>query len=614
MKSIIKNKAVAYLNKVYKQCHKILIILIILAFISGNIQGASTETITSTTTGLKLDFGENWFNASNGTVGKLDVSGTITADSFSGGNVANWDTAYTERGSQIAGADLTWAAGQLDVTANASLNLIRNSNNNYWTASEANLRLAIFDLNSTNGGQVQVPVSRITLTSTLKVIDNLLLSGYGNASELFLGNGADVDMLDITNQENIIIEKLCLNGNNASNAGTLNLIEITGSSTRNITIQNCYLTNCNAGSIIDCEEDTSYININNNYFSDIEPSATHPGGVWLSGTHCIVSDNYFVDCYGSGVVLECASDNSKQCEYHLIDNNIITGFTSHGIHMEGNSSGGVTRTRSKAINCTITNNHIFDLTGNAYGAGDPSTGLIIREGTVCDGNRVENVWRGMMISGNNTVVSDNVFKHCEDYGIMVADNPGWHHKIIFDGNTIEDIWGNPGRGFELRQDETKAKAYSQFPLDNTIKISDCIIRDTAGQGIRGYVDFLEVSDTTFEDIGDDAIDLDSPSGDYNDNLTVTGCIFRRIGDDAIKTINSSIIANNRFYDVTDICINIIGATDSIVTGNIAEDSGTFLDFDGASDYTIYTSNNYRGCNTGILNPGGNDVNASNIYP
>lgn len=44
---------------------------------------------------------------------KLDVNGAILA---SGGNSNNWNTAYTQRGSQIAGTGLSWTDGKLNVT------------------------------------------------------------------------------------------------------------------------------------------------------------------------------------------------------------------------------------------------------------------------------------------------------------------------------------------------------------------------------------------------------------------------------------------------------------------------------------------------------------------
>ncbi len=55
--------------------------------------------------------------------GNVVASGTLTA---SGGNSGNWNTAYAERGSLIAGTGLSWSGGQLNVD---------NTANNYWSVS-----------------------------------------------------------------------------------------------------------------------------------------------------------------------------------------------------------------------------------------------------------------------------------------------------------------------------------------------------------------------------------------------------------------------------------------------------------------------------------------------
>ncbi len=67
--------------------------------------------------------GDRFIVQTDGTVGinttspsalyKLDVNGSINA---SGGDSDDWNTAFTERGSQIAGTGLNWSAGQLNVS------------------------------------------------------------------------------------------------------------------------------------------------------------------------------------------------------------------------------------------------------------------------------------------------------------------------------------------------------------------------------------------------------------------------------------------------------------------------------------------------------------------
>jgi hypothetical protein len=99
--------------------------------------------------------------------------------------------------------------------------IISNSKGHYWAATAANLRLAIFDLNSTSGGIVQLPTGTITFTSPLIPINHLNLVGAGDrATILKIGTGFSdpagyglIKCLDGGGFNNITISDMTINGN-----------------------------------------------------------------------------------------------------------------------------------------------------------------------------------------------------------------------------------------------------------------------------------------------------------------------------------------------------------------------------------------------------------------
>ena len=56
---------------------------------------------------------------------------------------------------------------------------IRNSNGNYWAATGANLQTAIWDLNSSDGGEVHVPPGNYTFSSNLTIDNFVTVIGTG---------------------------------------------------------------------------------------------------------------------------------------------------------------------------------------------------------------------------------------------------------------------------------------------------------------------------------------------------------------------------------------------------------------------------------------------------
>ena len=94
-------------------------------------------------------------------------------------------------------------------------NMIYNSNGNYWNATYDNIQRAIWDLNSTDGGTVYLPGN-----SSIPVYNTIILEGYVtlDMQGATLTNGANVDLIELTNQGRLIDGHIHITGTYTSDA------------------------------------------------------------------------------------------------------------------------------------------------------------------------------------------------------------------------------------------------------------------------------------------------------------------------------------------------------------------------------------------------------------
>lgn len=454
---------------------------------------------------------------------------------------------------------------------------IKTSDGKYFSTTNTGLNNSIDSL--PNGGTIWLPGNTTYSISTVDFESNINYIGGGYSTHFSLI--ANSDLVTISTEENILIENIRFDGNNESvSAG--NAIDITGAS-KNITIQNCWFVDCDL-SFIDCEEGTSFITIEGCFFKGIEESASHPAAVWFAGSHCIVKNNYMEDCYGSGVVCE-SETGQPPSSWHIIDGNVITGNTGHGIHMERNGS----QSYLKSNNCTIINNHIYDLYSAAYGSSDYSSGILLSENTTCSNNKIYNVHKnGISVCGNNTIVSDNTID-----GVWLANGAGiavtskWYYsQVIISDNIIRNI----------TDQAINVMATSGMVI---VKITGNIIEDTGDQAISSSGDRLFVSDNYFENIGTNGVELASGTA----NATISNNYFYNIdGTYGVYILSSgkALITGNYFYDMVSYAIYITtGGEYNIISSNFITKCGT----DGIHLHNVENStiigNQITGCVDGI---------------
>lgn len=397
---------------------------------------------------------------------------------------------------------------------------IRNSKGNYWSTTGMNLQTAINDL--TNGGTIWIPDCNLSISSTLTLRNDINLIGIGKNSTLYLADNANINVININGKNNILIEKINVDGNTdgQSNHG-VGLIDITSNS-KNITIKNCYFSH-SGKTHIDCQEGTSNILIEECYFIGKHNSG-YGGAIWFSGSNCIARNNFIKDTYGCGIVMESETGYSPS-KYHIIDGNVITGEIGHGIHME--ALGGTNSMKSS--NCTIINNHIHDLTAGGYGS--VVCGILLAENSTCSNNRIRNVASfGIQINARKVIVTNNIISDITIYdGIQTIFAAGVTDvsDCIISNNYISNIKDD---GIQL------------YLGGKNITIDGNIITNTGSEAIMiDVADHCIISNNVISDISYNCI------SNNGDNTTITGnYIYNAIGSNrgSIITTKSAIITNN----------------------------------------------------------------------
>jgi parallel beta-helix repeat protein len=435
------------------------------------------------------------------------------------------------------------------------------------------------------------------MTGRLYIANNTNLIGSGrNNSILFAAAGAPFHMVYLQGRKNIVIRDLCLDMNNGSKTGTndnYSIIDIRGTTTvksNNITISNCNLRNGLIKAMIDCEEYTEYITIEN---CNIGPRQIYiggndfgyGGGIWFSGQYCRALYNFIFDTCAAGVVVESAA-LAPISQGHLIEGNRMVGYMASGVWMESGY-------HEKAANCTITKNNIGPINSSAY--------------WVDEGH-----WSYGILCGKGSTVSYNNIKGVNKFGIYINSGTGDNTLVI--GNTIS--------GVELAT--TSAGILDKF--GNSI-IKDNIIKNEGTQRMaKGILIYTEKGPTLVEGNNISNCDL---SGihfqDGNYTLSIINNIVGYCDDYEIYASNDeakTIIMGNIIYQSDSAAIRVDNQEYTVVSGNCINGatagSATAIYLMTCKNCTV-TSNTiengtlgirlYKTCNTTVT---GNVVRTSSV--
>jgi len=260
--------------------------------------------------------------------------------------------------------------------------VIYNSLGYNYPVTNAGLQSAIWDLNATAGGWVQLPQCNISITTIIRIPSGVWLRGAGNASVLYLADSADIQMirnygwgvsgtvapLVYDEAHNIRISDLTLNGNamhqtmyHTTANGPLirhviNFVYVNNSEIDHVTIKNS-----NGAGIY--WRNSHHIRITNCHFEDIGPNfmafktsnqLTHETweimGIWLGSTTNFTVDNcHMKNIHSWGIVFE----------FHGINNYIPRdGIISHCIIED--CGGGIWT--EAAYNTLVVDCHVISAT------------------------------------------------------------------------------------------------------------------------------------------------------------------------------------------------------------------------------------------------------------
>ena len=377
--------------------------------------------------------------------------------------------------------------------------MITNSNGKYWSATGANLQLAIDDLNGT-GGVVTLPVCNITLTDNIDIGKDVWLRGQGENTILFLGDGANGSMIInygyiSSNQDayqgmqptecpNITISDLTLNGNADGqdvwfNSGNYDALQ---HAIKLFWVNNSVIRNVN--------------------FKDI----TVDGVNWK--------------CSNNIKVIDCDFENlGMTYDTYAFNKSAIPEVTVRGTYFFYCSNLTFSRNTVKSVWCSA----VAIEPGNT----GPGKRALPMQNFMISDNIIDDCWTGIWLEGwgeelnasvRHGVITNNVISNATRMGSYTTTNIGlmngigcvrYTYDIVISNNVINKA-GNMTAGYE---------SYGKgiFSVGRNITITGNSVHNIYGQGIYAGPDSV-VSSNVITNCTDYGVYIKIPS-----SIPYTGC-------------------------------------------------------------------------------------------
>lgn len=287
---------------------------------------------------------------------------------------------------------------------------IYNSKGNYWTATGANLQLAIYDL-ANKSGTVWIPSGITTFTSSsgaptraLNLGSNLVLQGAGmNSTILKLGSAVDADyLIRGTSFHNITIKDLSIDCN-AWGGITDNDIALSLNSCKYLNIINVHIFNVSSSGI--GLDSCSIGKITNVYVDDVDDYDNGGYGVGHTGQAIAGSLNTYLQFNN----IHIRSNGTNATTYYTwgMDINGWSWCSFNNLYISGTGGGfKLISTSGNTHNLTFSDVIIRNLTNNGsvasyqmQGMAVPLTGHTAYD-CVFNNIRIESCWRGIDVGAN----------------------------------------------------------------------------------------------------------------------------------------------------------------------------------------------------------------------
>jgi len=511
--------------------------------------------------------------------------------------------------------------------------LISNSEGHYWSATLANFKNAIYDLDN-ESGWVELPICNITVTAGngIHIPSDIEIRGQGFGTILYLETNANESIFrNYSNAEieNVVIRDLVIDGNGQNQptptdwfigdyfvhcvAGMLfkhmndSLIEnvvfrdtrdgafVIWESGDNVTVNNCRFYNIGKAWEGEAEglelyfpigvhfQECNDVMVHGCYFNDVHGDCiVFEGGTGYDADYCVISQCIMDDAY-NGVWIENAQNV-------VVSDCIATNMNKLEAYDDDEPSGyyGLNWKNLSFINCQA---HYCGNIGNSkgygflFGAGNGGTVL----GCLTQNGHGD----GYGVGGDNIIISNSISKDDNDYGVICSAQ-GENLKVI--DNTIEGC-GDGGifitaeanciiRGNHIEDTGT----YGIWLNSDDAIVSDNSIFNTDQHGI--FCDGVSnsiVSNNwihTVTDGGNDGIQLGTSWSSGTHNVSVIGNYIENPNDDGIVLANNArdcTVALNRILDGDEGVYEAAGCDyNEIIFNSIEGCSGTDIDTNGAN--------------------------------
>lgn len=300
---------------------------------------------------------------------------------------------------------------------------IWNSNGKYWTATGANIQLAINDL--TTGGTVYLPAGTLIPADEIDMANNIVIKGAGVGVTILRMNSGYSGALGVfymNSDHNCSISDLSIDGNRRNGATSGPGVFLHGSGCKDWVLDNLQINDTD-GSCVFAKNGVSNgmithisgsgvpypshglslgdsssafisnITVSDCRFTNGDGALTHAVDI-SNAQHCTIKGILAVECMSGFkvetnckyltlsdiIIKDCNSTSSVEsamylhaCSWVTVDNVIIEGGADHGIHLGGCSNmifsnilidtvadEGLRSTDSNTHNITFTNLHIKD--------------------------------------------------------------------------------------------------------------------------------------------------------------------------------------------------------------------------------------------------------------
>jgi hypothetical protein len=446
------------------------------------------------------------------------------------------------------------------------------------------------------GGKIYFP-SGTYLCSTITLASSDTHIFGSKKSVIKLKNSVNVDLLDLSNFDNITISDLTFDGNKANQTVDVNAVCIRGNGCSNVILQNCTVKNSalTGANIINSDG----IKIVNNLFTDCgtKNSVNSGDAMYLAfNTNDYVSGNTVVNPARIGIIIKGSAGPTA------------TNGTVIGNYVINSGENGI-GTEDGNARILIVNNVVVDSGDNAFASTKAGIAVgEVGEKVTVSGNIIHNSGSyGIEVThgADETIVSNNSITSSGAMGIFATavDGSGGLDNLVITGNNITTTVTD---GIFISAALTNPLIAAN--LNTNISILSNVVRGAARDSIvcSAMLDFNVSNNTIHTTTTASGIRvINSEEGSVSDNY-ITEVASRGVYlQGAAINCNNVAVKNNTIIDAGTWGVFLIASDNASVMGNTirnrtgATPTTVGVRSEGAGNANLIVNNDVRGIATGI---------------